>query len=330
MRHELREKLELFIRNAETIRKGINMTSGEDRRMAALLYAVNGRSMDREKVENSYAVLKKGTGVLSPFRYTTSLSAAAILSLGTDPKGTLDNAVAVYGMLRDAKFRSSEFLAMASLQIATGAEPKDHRTMVTRMRSFYDSMKAKNWIHTGTDDYILAAMFALSGADEKSAVDRIGDLYQRLKPQFASKGNVLALAQVMVIGGQTGPLAADRIITLRNVLKAKKIRLDRSYSIPTLGLLSQLQVNAEIIAQEIRDAEIFLREQEGMGPLRVSKAEIELYAAAMTAAVYSKEDESGLIAASVSTTITNILVAQMMLIIIIVAASAASVAAASG
>jgi len=327
MKNEMRKRLELFMKNTETIRKGISMTTGEDRRMAALLYAVNGKMMDRAAVENSYAVLKKGAGVLSPFRASTPLGMAALLSLKADPKAAFDSAKDAYGKLRDIKFRSSEFLALAAIQIAAGAEPKDHQVVVNRMRSFYDKMKANNWLYTGADDYILAAMFALSGADERTTVEGIDTLYQKLKPEFKAKGSLLALAQVMALGKQTDAAAVKRVIALRDALKEKKIRLDVSYAVPTLGILASLPAGAEEIAQEILEAEEFLRAQDGMGKLSVSSTEIQLYAAALAASVYAKD--AGLIAASVSTVMTNIIIAQMMLIIVIVVASSAAVAAAA-
>jgi hypothetical protein len=323
MKREAQARLELFSGNLKTIKKGISMTFGTDRRTAALLYAVKGKTINRTAIEDSYAVLKKATSSISSFRQHAPLCVAAMLSLETDPKGTLDRALAVYGMLRDIKFRSSSFLAIAALQIATGAKPKDHQTAVARMRSFYDRMKEKNWLHTGADDYILAAMFALSGADEGSAVDSIEELYQRLRREFRSKGGVLALAQVLVIGGQTAPSAAERVLALRDALKAKKIRLDRSSSIPSLGILSQLPVDADKVAQEIKDAETFLRAQEGMG----TPKEIQLYAAAIVSSMYPQDAERGLISASVSTSMINILISLQIAMIMIIVTVTTTVAA---
>ena len=328
MKKETRAKLELFMKNIETIRKGISMTSGEDRRMAALLYTLNGKKMDRGKIEESYAVLKKGAGALSSFRASTPLSVAAMISLRPDPKNAFDSAKDVYGKLRDIKFRSSEFLANAAIQIAAGSEPKDHQVVVNRMRSFFDKMKSNNWLHTGADDYVFAALFALSGANEKAVTDSIGEFYQKLTPEFKPKGSVLALAQVLAIGGQNS-LSVGRVVALRDSLKEKKIRLDRSYSVPTLGILSSIPADARAVAQEIEEAAEFLRAQPGMGKLSASDTEIHLYAASAVAAVYANEMQSGMIAASLSTVMTNIVIAQTMLMIIIIAASAGAIAAMS-
>ena len=321
MRHETRKKLELFTNNAEIVRKGISMTSGEDRRMAALLYTVNGKTMDRKAVEDSYAALKKGTGILSSFRQTP-LSTAAMLSMGADPKAALDNAKAVHKMLRDIKFRDSEYLSTAAVQIAAGTEPKNYQVVVNRMRSFYDKMKSKNWLHTGSDDHILAATFALSGANEAVTVNNIDELYQKLKPEFTAKGSVFALAQVLVIGGLTGSAAANRAVALRDALKEKKIRLDKSYMVPALGILSMFPADAGTVAQEVLEAEEFLRAQEGMGAMKVSNAEIQLYAAALAASAYAKD---GLVAASVSTAMISVLIAQLAVMMVVVAAAAATV-----
>ncbi|MCL2143107.1 MAG: DUF4003 domain-containing protein [Methanomassiliicoccaceae archaeon] len=327
MRHETRSKSELFISNAKAIKKGISWSSASDKRMAALLYAMKGKMISRDAIAYAYDVLKKGTGRFSAFRGLLPVCTAAMLSLEKDPKEALECALSVFDMMREVKFKNSEFLAMAALQITKGTEQSDLRAKVGRMKAFYDGMKEMSWLHTGADDYILAATLAMSDADERKAIGDIEDMYQRLKSEFRGKGSILALAQVLTVGGQVGQPAAERVLALRDALRARKIRLFRSYAMPTLGILAQLPADAETIAQEIKDTEIFLRAQDGMGILSITALEIQMYAAALVAATYVQDAEKEAIAASVSTSMINIMLAIQMAVIVIMVASAAAVAA---
>jgi hypothetical protein len=327
MKRETEVRLELFAENARTIKKGITTTTGMDRRTAALIYAVKGKKMDRGKIEDCYAMLKKGAGILSPFRESTPLCNAALISLEKNPQEALDRALAVYDMLKEVKFRSSPYLASAAIQIASAMQPVDYRSTVSRMRSFYDAMKAKSWLHTGADDYILAAMFAISGAIERSSVERIEKVYQRLSTEFKGKGSVLALAQVLALGWKTDEATVQRVIGLRDVLKKRRMSLARPFAVPILGILSQIDLPVDTIVQEARDVEIFLKAQTGEKSLGLSKVEIHMVATAMVATTFSKNMGSGLVTASVLTSMTNLIIATQVAFIVIVAAASAGVTA---
>jgi len=320
MKKETEVRLELFAENVRAVKKGIATTTGMDRRTAALIYAVRGKTIDRDVITNTYNMLKKGTSVLSPFRETTPLCTAAMLSLEADPKAALDRALEVYGMLKEVKFRNSAFLAEAALQIATGTQPDKYKQTVMRMRSFYDLMKANSWLHAAADDYILAALFALSGLDEKTASERIEKVFQKLRSEFSGKGSVLALAQVMALVGKTDEMATGRVVALRDVLKRRRMSLAKPFIVPIIGTLSQLDLSVDTIVQEVRDVEIFLKAQ----TLSLTKTEIHMAASAMVVATYAKENT--LVTASAATAAGSMILAAQTSFIITVAASAAVVA----
>jgi len=321
MRKETEVRLELFAENVRAIKKGIATTTGMDRRTAALIYAVRGKTIDRDAIAETYEMLKKDTGILSAFRESTPLCTTAMLSLEANPKEALDRALEVYGMLKEVKFRSSPFLAEAAIHIATGTQPKNYKSMATRMRAFYELMKANSWLHTGADDYILAALFALSGMTEKTASDRIEKVFQKLKSEFSGKGSVLALAQVMALVGKTDQMALDRVVALRDVLKKRRMSLARPFIVPIIGILSQLDLSVDTIVQEARDVETHLKTQ----ALSLTKTEIHMVATAMVAATFTKGD-STLVTATALTGAINMILAAQMAFIVIVAASASVVA----
>jgi len=52
------------------------------KRLAALIYTMDGKPIDCGRIVNSYAVMKSGTSVISAFRGNASMCVAAIVASG--------------------------------------------------------------------------------------------------------------------------------------------------------------------------------------------------------------------------------------------------------
>ncbi|MCL2296159.1 MAG: DUF4003 domain-containing protein [Methanomassiliicoccaceae archaeon] len=326
MKHGTRWKLELFAENTIKAKRGLGLNIVMTKRLVALLYALNGKPIDHAAVMNSYAIVKDGSSVLSAFRGNMSICIAAMLSLEGNPKALFDHTVAVYGMMKDAGFWRSDFLAVAAYMVASNTDPENYRATVARMRSFYEGMKAQQWLYTGADDSIFAATLALSEVDIRQGVDGIGRLYELLGPGFLAKNSVQMLAQIMVAGGRSDPAAAERVLALRNAFRAQKMPLDKAYTLPSLGVLALLPADVNVIVQDIREAMALLRSHKGFGAFSVSKQEILLYASAVTASGYNEDVEGDIVTAAASTAIINIIIAMQTAMC---AAAAGGAAAAS-
>lgn len=328
MKLEIQEKLNLFASNAQTIKKEFTWQNALTRRLAALLYAQENKPIDCAAIRQCHTLIKNSTGVFSAFRGNMSLCVAAMLSLSDDPERLLDNTVKVYGLLKGAKLYASDYLAVAACQIAAGADPCNYLAVVERTRAFYDGMKAYHRFYTGQDDYIFAAMLGLSDLEPVTGADHVEQLYARLKDEFWDKNSVQALAQVLVLGGISDE-TTNRVFTLRDALKAQKLRLDRGYSLPVLGILALLPVDVDIIVRDLDEARLYLRAQKGLGSLSVEKQELNLLSAAMIAWEYADSVKSGVLTATISTSITNIIIAQQAALIAAISVSSATAAASS-
>ena len=313
-------KLKLFVSNAQTIKKEFTWQHDSTRRLAALLYAQENKPVECEAIRQCHTMIKSSAGVFSAFRGNMSLCIATLLALSDNPERLLGETIKVYNMLKKVKLRASDYLAVAAYQIAAGADPDNYSAVIERTRAFYDGMKAHHWFYTGQDDYVFAAMLGLSDLDVDTGVDRIEQLYTRLKDEFWDKNSVQALSQVMVLGG-TSYTTTSRILALRDTLKAKKLRLDCSYTLSSLGILALLPVDIEVIARDIDGAQAFLRAQKGFGVLSVDKQELLLIAAAIVAWEYADSAKSGVLAATLSTSITNIIIAQQAAMFAVITAT---------
>jgi hypothetical protein len=329
MKNEIQEKLALFASNAQAVRKEFTWHDTLVKKLAALIYSLEGRPVDVAAIKNCHAGIKNNTDIFSSFRGNMALCISAMLSLKENPAELFGNTLRVYKMLKSAKFWASDYLVVAAYEIASQAKPEEYGQVITRTKEFYDRMKSKGFFRTGQDDYIFSAMLGLSDTDVKTGAERIEQLYQRFKPAFWSGNSVQALAQVLVLSGEC-ETAIDRILKLRDAMKSQKIRLDRAYTLPSLGVLALLPVDIDTLVRDINAAQAFLATQKGFSVWSVSKQALLLFSSAIVAAVYANDIENGAMTASVSTSIASIIIAQQAAIMASISAgTAASAAAAS-
>jgi hypothetical protein len=320
MDKDIQSKLELFASNAQTVKKRFTWQHALTHRMAALLYAREGLKADCGKIKQCHNLIKENTGVFSTFRGNMVLSLAALLSLSPDPKRLLEDSLKVYSMMKDEKFRASDHLVIAAYEIAAQGDHMRYNDTVMRSRNFYDGMKSNRFFQTGQDDYIYAAMLGLSDLDVATGVGRIEEIYRKLKGEFWDNNSVQALAQILVLGGSDDD-TVKRVLTLRDVLRSQKIKLDRAYTLPSLGILAMLPVDINVIVADIDKARKALRAQKGFGSWSIATQELLLFAAAIVAGYYALNMANDSVSAAVSTGIANIIIAQQAAMISVIVAS---------
>ena len=171
-------------------------------------------------------------------------------------------------------------------------------------------------------------MLGLTDLDAAVGVERIEQLYSRLKGEFWDKNSVQALAQVLVLG-ESDDSIANRVLVLRDTLRAQKIKLDKAYTLPVLGILAMLPVEIDTIVRDKGVVQGTLRAQKGFGSLSVTTQELLLYAASIVACEYAESVKDGVLTATLSTSITNIIIVQQAAMIAAISASATASAASS-
>lgn len=328
MNAQLKAKLDLFVENNQIAKKDFFWQSILLKRLAALLYAAENKVVDCDAIRGRYELIKKSTGVFSTFRGNSAMILATLLSLSKDKDVRFSDTLAVYDLMKEVKFRASDYLAIAAYQVAANSKPDHYLQIVTRARAFYDGMKEAHPLLTGQNDYIFAAILGLSDIDIGKGLTDMEHLYGTLKPEFLSGNGVQALSHVLVLGGN--PTASvDRLFSLQNAFRDRGLRLDRENTIPSLGVLSLLPVDVNEIVGGVAESYDHLRTQKGFGKWSVAKQELLLFSTALFAFEYVDSEKSGILATTISTNITNILIAQQAAVIAAAVSSAAAASAAA-
>jgi len=328
MNVKLKERLELFSTNTQTMKKDFFWQDMLIKHLAALLYAVENKNIDCDEIRKCHELIKKNTGVFSTFRGNMAICIASMLSLSENRDEQLSNTLTVYNSMKESKFKASDYLAVAAYQIASDTDQLNYSKIIDRTKAFYDGMKENHWFYTGKDDYIFAAMLGLSEINVNTGAARMEQLHERLKSEFRFGNSIQALTQVLILGGESTE-TVNRLLRLRELFRDKKIRMDKEYTLSSLGVLSLLPTDVDTIADDVSKAYEFLRVQKGFGALSVTNQELLLLSASVVASIYADDVKSGILTTTLSTSITNIIIAQQMVLTAAVATSAAASASSS-
>ncbi len=318
-------RVERFAENARAAKKAFAWHHAAINRLAALLYAVEDRTIDIQAVRDNLERIKNSTGLFSMFRSSSAISMAAQLSLADAPETQLANTLAVYEMLKDARFKASPYLPIAAYQIVANRGTDQFASTVTRAQSLYAAMKSNHRFLTGQDDYIFAAMLAVSDVEVETGIARMERYYSELRRELRAGNSLQALTQVLVLGDENAN-PVERVLALRDAFRRRGLPMDRKDTLASLGVLALLPCGDEDIAQDMAITFEWLREQRGFGGWSVSKPELLLYTTALVA-YQSMEERTGMAPlTTIATSLTNIIIAQQAAI---AAATAASAVAAS-
>jgi hypothetical protein len=331
MKSSINDKLSLFAENVQAIKGSFRTHMALTKKLAAILYALEGKPVDNDAIKQCHALIKENTKLFSSFRGNMTLYVSTRLSLNEDPSRLFAHTLEVYDLFKSVKFKLSDYRTVSALLVASSANPQDYRYAVERAKVFYDGMKKNRWFITGQDDYIFSTMLGLSDIDPAYGAERVEQLYRCLIPDFRfipGSNAVQLLAQVLVLGGKSND-TLDHIFALRDALQSQKVKLDKTYTLPALGVLALLPADGEVLANDLMEAQAFLKLQKGFGSFSISTQELLLFASAIVAADYARDIKDNIVAASVTTSIINVIIAIQVAIIAAMSASAAAAAAAS-
>jgi len=205
MDNAFQSRIDLFLQNAEAVRKGFMWKNTHIKHLAALMFTAENRPIDIEALRSCEAMIKECTGAFSTFRGNSALTIAAMMALKPDPQALIEKAVDIYGRMKRAGFRASDYLTIASFLIAEYAgsdawakmqvEPPTGAIywagdqtidwigpIVAKTKDYFDGMRDGHALITGQDDYIMAAMLAPSGPPDGTGGKRGRRYFAEMKP----------------------------------------------------------------------------------------------------------------------------------------------------
>ena len=329
MNSQLQSNLQLFVENNQSLKGDFIWHDPMAKRLAALTYALEGKNINSEAIKECHRIIKDDVGPFSTFRGNMAVYIAASLSLQDNPRQLLAHTLEVYNVLKQEGFWASDYLVVTAYEIAVNTSPDKFAYIAQRSMEFYREMKANIRFHIGQDDYIFAAMLAMSGIDIHDGALKMRHLFSQLKSEFSAfigRNSIVTLSQMLVLGQSTNQ-CIEHLLKLSKVLRKRKVRLDKSYTLPSLGVLGILAVDKNTFADDLIATRDYLRQQKGFGHWSITTQELLLYAVSLITNAYTG-DANNSMKASVTTSVTNLIIAQQVAMIVAISV-ATSVAVAS-
>ena len=187
MTNLLQKKLDLFTKNTLAMRDDFIWQEASAKRLVALVYALDGKSIDSDAIREAHSMIKSEVGVFSVFRGNFSIYVAAALSLSDDKNQLFSDTLAVYDVMKKQGFRSNDFLGITAFEIAVNADSSQFSEIAERAMEFYNEMKANHRFLISANDYIFAALMALQvpRLEPHETANKLKKLYIHLKDELS-------------------------------------------------------------------------------------------------------------------------------------------------
>lgn len=122
---------------------------------------------------------------------------------------------------------------------------------------------------------------------------------------------------------------AGHVLALRDAFRNRGIRLDKEYTLSSLGVLSLLPCDSDTLIEDVEETYEWLRTKKGFGNWTITKQELLLFSAALVAFKYVEDVKEGILTTTLSTSMTNIIIAQQTAIAIAATSSATTASSSS-
>ena len=251
MREELRKRCELFVENRDIIKSAFAWESAYVYPMCSGILTARGVRADTQRLMECRDILKANTGVFSNFRGVSRLAVIAMLSLNADAGLMMAQMLELYGKLKEF-FWGSEYLTVAAATIAEMAEPSGYDEIINKTSSIYNRMKTAHPFLTSGEDSAFAALLAMSELDDSCIEREMEQCYSILKPYFFSGNSVQSLSHILALGEGSAEQKCRKALEIFDALKARGLKYGTGYELATLGVLTLLDVDRNLLISQMR------------------------------------------------------------------------------
>jgi hypothetical protein len=327
MDSKLKQRVDLMVNNYQALKSGFKWETPLVKHFGALIHAVRNESVNLDGLLEIRDYIKAETSWTSYFRGTNEFVLANLLYFEEDYKSFFSNMQEVYEMMKDKGFYRSQYTPLAAYTIVKESTRDEWIYRLNRMSDFYNKMKENHYWLTSQDDYVFAAVLAVSDLNVSETMDNIELCYKYLNNEGFYRGNDLqTLSHVLAIGEEGVEEKCSKAVNLYEKLKEKGCRLYYS-GLATIGLLALITDNTDKITDEVQQVYEYIYEQDGYSFWSLDKNMRAILAATLVSDIYVDDIKKGVYQVTLGNSINAIIIAQQQAAI--AAAVAASTAAAS-
>lgn len=290
-------RCELFIRNRNTLESAFFWDRGMMHLCCAYLYTMRGKTADKASIKQNKKLLDSRVGAFSNFQSTARSLMVTMLDLSNEPEKLLDNALQLYGLLKNEMF-SSSYLPIAAMLLAEQAPRTRYEELASRTGRLMDRLSHNHPWLISTEHYAMCALLAMSGQPDDELIERIERSYNLLKGNFSFLGDeVQSIAHLMAAAPGNVDTKCARVLALAEKMKAAGHKWNGLYELPVLAVLAGDPNSVETVSAEVAANDDWLRKQKGLSDFSfsITRQQRLMYAALLTQPQTEERDLTAII-----------------------------------
>ena len=280
-----------FISNRDAVEKAFRWDNSALHTVCANIFCAHGKTADTERLKECRRIIRDSTGFRSKFRSRKVRSIlAAMLSLEDQPEDRMAQANAYFRLLK-RQFKGSEYLVLTAFLLADLADQALTEETISRGKEIYARMNRQHRILTDKTDSVFSMLMAFSGKTADELTGETEACYQALKKKFSSGGAQTA-AQLLSMADGITEEKTQRVTALYEPLHKEEIKYGHSSELAPLAALSLADTPLSVLTEEIKEADEFLKTQNGFrGSKDDDRAQRAMYAVMIVSDQYAGTEQ---------------------------------------
>jgi hypothetical protein len=217
--------------------------------MIASLYVTNNKEFDSDRLEEVADHIKKEVGFFTTLNSQQRYIFAAMLYTRTqNPEEKVPSFIETYKALVDTGFSMGAYTYISAMVLIN--EDDGSAETAIRAMEVYRKMRKKHFFLTGTSDYPIAMLLALSKRDSDTLINQMEFYYEKLNHSGFYKGNDLqTMSHILtLVDDVDSNELVIRCTEIFDLFKQEGIR-PKSMFYPQIAILSFMENGKEQIAQ---------------------------------------------------------------------------------
>ena len=274
MTDQLRNKCELFTKNRSAILGKFLFEKAMMSIVAGLIFTGADKEADPERLAECRKILEKHTGFFSKYRDTVKLALLSEMALSKDPEQYIDDVKAVYRKLNKGKIKDNTYTVLAAMLICTFEKQDSTDESLEKYHEILKHMEKLHPFLTDSEDISYVILLALSDRPVDLILSDMNECFDYLKNTCKIKAGpdaVQGLSELLALTNGDIREKCDRVDSLYHALKESKLGIDDGFACIALGTLVGIDETAEQLANEIIEADEYLKQSKGFDEKSVDK-----------------------------------------------------------
>lgn len=288
MTDNLKKKCELLIQNRAAISDKFKFEKDVMSIVAALIFTGADKEADIEKLEECRKILSKHTSAFSEYRDAIKLALISEMALSGEPEQYIDDVKDVYRKLHKGKIKDNSYMVLAAMLICDLGRQDDADVIIEKYNEIMKHNEKQHPFLTDSEDIPYVILLALSGRSVDSVISDIDESFDYLKNICkigSGSDSIQGLSEILALTDGDIREKCESVITIINALKAGKADIG-GYALPALGILINSGESAETIANDIIEADKYLKNCKGFDEKAAEIGQRMMFAASLAAVSY--------------------------------------------